>query len=673
MLRRALLAFAAVSLFTVPAIADGPADNIPDKVRRVPPPGIKIPDADRADLQAGVDALGKEIESLRTSLSNTHFAEFLPDVQVFHKAVHDALKYDEIYDKREIAIAKRLLKLGMERAAALREGKIPWNTQTGLVVRGYKSKIDDSIQPYGLVVPAAYQPQAAHQHRLDFWCHGRGEKLTELSFINGRLNSPGEFTPPDAFVLHLYGRYCCANKLAGEVDMFEAYDHVRKHYPIDENRLVMRGFSMGGAACWQFAVHYAGMFAAAAPGAGFSETPEFLKVFQREKVQPTWYEKKLWNMYDCPGYVINLFNCPTIAYSGEIDSQKQAADVMAKAFESEGMHLTHLIGPKTAHAYEKNAKAELNKQIDAIVAKGRDPLPKKVRFATYTLRYNQQRWLTVDRLEEHWRQARVEAEIADNNIKATTKNVTALTISFPANSNPLTGDAPRIDIDSQTLNLGAMSPNTARVVRLAKTGGKWNIASSLADGQLHKRHGLQGPIDDAFLDRFIMVAPTGTPLNPAAGKWAQAEMAHAIDHWRRQFRGEAIVKKDGDITDADIASSNLVLWGDPSSNRILARIADKLPIAWSSKELTIGGKTFDAGHYVPVMIYPNPLNPNKYVVLNSGFTFREYDYLNNARQVPKLPDWAIVDVSKPVTSRAPGGIADAGFFDETWKVKTKEQ
>ena len=105
--------------------------------------------------------------------------------------------------------------------------------------------------------------------------------------------SPGEFTPPNAFVLHLYGRYCCANKFAGEVDCFEAMEHVQKHYPIDENRRVIRGFSMGGAACWQFAVHYPSVWAAAAPGAGFAETPEFLKVFQDKKVQPTDYEKRL--------------------------------------------------------------------------------------------------------------------------------------------------------------------------------------------------------------------------------------------------------------------------------------------------------------------------------------------------------------------------------------------
>ena len=289
--------FALAILFVpAPLFADGPGDNVPDKVRRVPPPGIKIAKADDDELRFGLDDLGAEIDKLRTaSKSKPALLDLLPDVEIFYKSVHDALIYDEFYDVKEIPVAKKHLEIGLLRARQLREGQAPWTTATGLVVRGYKSKIDDSIQPYGLVVPASYKPDALTKFRLDFWCHGRGEKLTELSFIQGRLTSPGEFTPPNTFVLHLYGRYCCANKFAGEVDLFEAYENVRKHYPIDENRLVIRGFSMGGAACWQFATHHPGFFCAAAPGAGFSETPEFLRVFQKEDVKPAWYEQTLWN------------------------------------------------------------------------------------------------------------------------------------------------------------------------------------------------------------------------------------------------------------------------------------------------------------------------------------------------------------------------------------------
>jgi hypothetical protein len=36
--------------------------------------------------------------------------------------------------------------------------------------------------------------------------------------------------------------------------------------------------------------------------------------------------------------------------------------------------------------------------------------------------------------------------------------------------------------------------------------------------------------------------------------------------------------------------------------------------------------------------------------------------------VPKLPDYAVIDLNAPVSSRAPGRIAVAGFFDESWRL-----
>ena len=169
---------------------------------------------------------------------------------------------------------------------------------------------------------------------------------------------------------------------------------------------------------------------------------------------------------------------------------------------------------------------------------------------------------------------------------------------------------------------------------------------------------------------FIMARPTGQPMNEKVGAWAAAEMDHATDQWRRQFRGEARVKTDTDVSDAEIASNNIVLWGDPQSNRLLAKIAPQLPIRWDAQGVHTPQANYPADKFVPVLIFPNPLNPKRYIVINSGFTFREFDYTSNARQTPKLPDWAIVDISVPVSARAPGGITEAGFFDEQWKLAT---
>src|ERR1043165_9213179 len=287
------------------------AENALENVKPIPPPGITIPDTDRDELERGVSELGKQIESLQADLSGKPaLLDLLPDVQIYHKAVDWALRYNEFYRTNEVQTARQLLTEGTARVKALREGHPQWVADTGLVVRAYISRIDGSVQPYGLVVPPSFHPDTAHSFRLDFWFHGRGETLSELDFINGRQRSPGEFVPPNAFVLHLYGRYCNGNRFAGETDLFEALEHAKKFYPIDENRLLVRGFSLGGAACWHFATQHSWRWAAAAPGAGFSETADFLKVFQNETLKPTWWEQKLWHLYDATDYALNLFNRP---------------------------------------------------------------------------------------------------------------------------------------------------------------------------------------------------------------------------------------------------------------------------------------------------------------------------------------------------------------------------
>jgi pimeloyl-ACP methyl ester carboxylesterase len=672
-----LLRIAAVLPLAISALADGPADNMADKVRRIPPPGIAISDADRAELTDATAKLAKEIEALRGELkAKPALLELLPDVEVYHKAVDWALRYDEFFKTNETRAARALLVLGMERAQSLRDGFAPWLGATGLVVRGYASKIDGSVQPYGLVVPASFRPNSPYQHRLDFWFHGRGETLSELDFIYGRQRSAGEFTPPNAFVLHSYGRYCNGNKFAGETDAFEALAHVRKYYPIDENRLVVRGFSLGGAACWHMAVHHAGLWAAAAPGAGFSETADFLKVFQSEKLKPAWYEQKLWHLYDCTDWAANLFQCPTVAYSGENDKQKQAADMMASAMAKVGLELVHIIGPKMGHSYHAESKREINRRIDSIVEGRRDPVPLRIRFSTWTLKYNRMNWVVVDGLEQHWERGFIDADlsgsVADNSIRISTRNISAFSLSFEPGQCPLDNTRPpRVFIDSNKPSAPHVLSDRSWTASFRKAGSRWELAEGPPDpAQLWKRHGLQGPIDDAFTDSFLMVRPTGKALNEKVGAWAETELAHATNHWRRQFRGDVRVKDDSAVTEADIAAHHLVLWGDPSSNQLLAKITDKLPIEWNARNVKAGRESFSAPHHVPVLIFPNPLNPKKYVVLNSGFTFREYDYLNNARQVPKLPDYAVVDVNVPVSSRAPGGIVTAGFFNERWELTT---
>jgi hypothetical protein len=279
------------------------------------------------------------------------------------------------------------------------------------------------------------------------------------------------------------------------------------------------------------------------------------------------------------------------------------------------------------------------------------------------------KWVIVDGLGKHWERARIDAEVVnDHAVSVSSSNVTAFTLAMGPGTSPLDlMHKPTVTIDSQAVTAAAPMTDRSWTAHFVKSGGKWTAADTAGEAGLRKRHGLQGPVDDAFLDSFIFVRPTGTPMAPGVAGWVSAEQAHAIKEWRRQFRGEALVRDDAQIGDAEIAASNLVLWGDPGSNKVLARIADKLPVRWTADSIVAGKQHWPASTHAPILIYPNPLNPKKYVVLNSGFTFREYDYLNNARQVPKLPDYAIVDTTTPPNERYPGKIVTAGFFGEKWE------
>ena len=81
-----------------------------------------------------------------------------------------------------------------------------------------------------------------------------------------------------------------------------------------------------------------------------------------------------------------------------------------------------------------------------------------------------------------------------------------------------------------------------------------------------------------------------------------------------------------------------------------------------------GGETRNC-HLHPVATFT--LGPVERCVGCLDQTFREQALLNNADQIPKLPDWAIVDLNTPPDGKWPGEVKAAGFFDEKWNVPAK--
>jgi hypothetical protein len=119
-------------------------------------------------------------------------------------------------------------------------------------------------------------------------------------------------------------------------------------------------------------------------------------------------------------------------------------------------------------------------------------------------------WLAVEGLERHWERARVDADLTDpvaRKVTAKTENVTRLWF----HQKILRGDV-RATIDGQDAGTGNL---------FVKTAGVWRAAKGQPGGGLRKAPGLQGPIDDAFMDRFVMVRPTRKAKRSARGREAK--------------------------------------------------------------------------------------------------------------------------------------------------------
>jgi len=640
------------------------------------PPAPKKVDAvaKKAITEKG-NALGKKIAFLRSKGVGD---PWLADIEIYMEAVSRTVMLNEFFEDKSAEWTLEALDRGMLRAALLAQGQFPpppWLLTSGsTVVRGYRSSIDGSLQPYAVTLPAGYgDPKKIW--RLDIVLHGRDPKLNEIKFLH--QHNGDQAAPKDQnFVrIHIFGRGNNAYRWAGEKDVFDAADHfirVEKGLNrdfIDLDRVVLRGFSMGGAGTWHIGLHKPDRWCVIGPGAGFTTTHGYVGKLPAKL--PSYQERCL-HIYDAVDYAENAFNVPVVAYSGSEDSQKQAADNIEARLKKLGLakSMTHLVAEGLEHTFPP----EWQKKAEAIYAKhaekGRAEYPERVRFVTYTLRYPSCSWVEIMSLGKHFDRAEVDARQTKEGFKVKTTNVKALRLTLAEGAPP----KPTVVINDQEVSAKPwITPNGQYHVFLVRDKNGWRsvlpqVLFTARDRKLQKFGGMQGPIDDAFSESFLCVHGTDKPWHQGTQKYADLALMHFQMEWAKYWRGQLPVKDDVDVSNDDILSKHLILFGDPASNSLIAQVLPSLPITWTKDQIVVAGKKCRAQDHVPVMIYPSPLTPGRYVVLNSGHTFPTPDYVKtNALLYPRLGDYALLRLAPTDRSILNTEVVTAGLFDDYWQ------
>jgi poly(3-hydroxybutyrate) depolymerase len=622
-------------------------------------PIYALTDAEHRELSDGRDELGKSIDALKARLgNNADLAARIPDAAIYFEAVDRNLRQKLFFGAGQVKQARACLAEGRRRVEALLRGQTPWLQKSGIVLLGYRSDVDGSVQPFSIYVPEGRTPADPQPAPLDIFLHGRGGNLNELTFISstGWLDSAfGKGKRPQNLVLYPYGRGNNGWRFAGERDLFESLAVVKKLFKVDENRVSLRGFSMGGHGAWHIGLHYPGLWSVVSPGAGFVDTKQYQKI---TAPMPAWQESLL-HLYDPIDYVANSRNVPVLAYMGDKDPKWDQHKLIMSQFARENAPAKEFVGKNTEHKYEPSQLAAILKETQSLK---RDSAARSVNFVTYSTRFNECKWVRIDGLERHWERAEVHAVVAENGaVTVRTKNVSSLTLHIPG---PLLSRGSVLKIDGQPPRalVGLDEPMT-----LVKDGPTWRVGTY---NGLRKRHGLSVPIDDAMFGPVLVVTGSETPWSASLAKWLGQELQRTRDGWDVFFRGRLPECTDQTITSDDVKTKNLYLFGDPGSNLYLRKILPKLPITWTKDAITVGRQSFPTSSHVPMLVFPNPDNPSRYVVINCGFSFSRADWQgSNARQYPHLPDWAVVrfDADHFADDRAKDTVA-AGFFDEQWKL-----
>jgi len=625
--------------------------------------------AERRTIQAKMEELAARLTALRKGSADQRL---LADVEIHHKAAEWILRYpEEFYRPEYVKHTLDSLDIGLERATELARGKHSWTTRKGRLARGYRSQVDGSVQPYALRIPDSYD--GSKPMRLDVILPGRNSRLTEAWFI--ATHTSGEPLPESQNYLQLevFGRLNNAYRWAGETDVWEAIAAVERDYNIDPDRIVVRGFSMGGAGAFHMGLHHPSRWAAVEAGAGFTDTIRYAGLPNLPE-----YRRQALRIYDADDYALNAFNVPLVGYGGDDDPQILAADNVRQQlmregfrFEPDGLNWTtedlravFLVAPRTPHRFHPDSKVESDAFIDPIVKKGRI-VPDHIRFVTYTLRYANSFWVEVEGLGKHYERAEIDARRSKEgslvkSVTVKTRNVTMFALRDIA-------AATKVEVDGQLVPFPPGPAAKPERLLFAKNGERWEVVSAF-DGPgrrgLRKKPGLQGPIDDAFREAFLGVRPTGQVAQPVVHTYAIETADRFEREYARWLRGDPRFKNDADVSEQDIRSNHLILFGDPESNLILKRILDQLPIQWTREVIRVGGKTYDAKQHVVAFIYPNPLSPERYVVVNSGHTFHQAEFAGtNALLFPRLGDYAVLRLQDGQEPE----VVEAGFFDENWR------
>ena len=536
---------------------------------------------------------------------------------------HTALDYNLMRTENELA----------EIFDYLQAGKDYFKTKRGRIKMGYLSDIDDTYQPFDILVPQHYDPMKKYALFLNL--HGY---QTELRKYSKFLEDDQSNTPDSLGIIQVavYGRRNHQYRGAAEKDLFDVMDIVQSGYSIDPDKVYLMGSSMGGYGTWLNALIHPDKFAAISP------------VCAPAIVSGTRYLTTVSPIE----YIENAQYLPARIYHGDSDPSVNVNNSRSMVEKLKTLNYNYVYKelPGVGHNAWDYAGAD-QERLPWLLQYTRNLYPSSIKYKTFYLKDGKAYWLTITG-KKNWNDfAEITGEITGRNeITIHADNVASFTLDLKHPD--LDTDKPvtvKIDNSTQILKNGSGEAGFYCL-------DKFWLQGTLPVSGLVKKPGLEGPFLDIETGKFLIVYGTGNP--------AQVDFLKKIGTLLHNNYAvsdmDITVLPDTTVMNQNLAKThNLFLLGSPEENLYLREIISGLPLSFSDKEFQLDG-SYDRQYTGVQMIYPNPRVADKYIFVSI--------FPQSLTDIDQLDSFPVADYVIYSFKDGNAELLKDKFFDSNWQV-----
>ena len=620
-----------------------------------------------SELEERLNAFGGRLEEAREKHGEAF--EKHPDLHALVKLKYEkarlthsnywASSYRDEKIQANLDAARELLE-------SLVAGTEPALEKHGRLERAYLADNDGSAQPYELYVPENYD--GTEDYGLLVYLHGYSPDLNRENWV--RYMYPDvidEYARQTRSIMVMpFARSNTDFQGCGEDDVLRVMREVKEDYRIDGERVVLSGYSMGGMGVWTIGAHYPHKFAALL---AMSSRADFYlwKDLQPGDIPP--FKQRLAEQEFGANLLNNYRHLPIYMIHGSDDYgiPVEQSRVMYRRLTGAGMDAQYVELEGQGHFFfyrEQEARPEL---VEWLRSRKQISAPKRVTYRTYTLQYSRAYWTEILAMENWSRPAELTCEVLDDGrrLRVTSHNIMRLAVQPPKALVPHPGEL------SVVWNGETVQPE--RQGRRFVLGSREPEGENQQPDRVEKTPQLCGPLREVFSDPFVMVygrseqgEQPDREMDGEKGTESRELAIRAAVDWVRFAKGRPRIMPAEQVSDTVIEKHNLILFGTPDTNALVRKVLPGLPLEMTASHVEIRGRRYDLAKHGVWCIYPNPLNPDRYVVVNAGVRWGRG--LPTNHKYDMIPDFIVYTDEKTDDGTECNKYVAAGFFDQFWQL-----